>query len=611
MNSFFDISNGDVHPYEQFVPFMSSSLSSISGVFALGWVLQIQHDIKDVFVSKMRSYGRDYAQFNITMRNQQGEIVPTTRNDQYYPMCFITPFSSNTAILGYDISTEPVRRVALLQAIATGKISSSSRIYLSHTRYDQPAIIHVLPLFNESSSMFRGASVGIFIIGDLITNTTSALREQSSISIFDRGIVRDMTDDVSPHLLTTDHWRKNNYTSSTFLWSNTGEYGPDFGSVNHINAMIDASSRSPFHYQYPLIVGDRQWDVIFIPKDTYILGYQTGDKWIVLICSILIAVFTSLMIWCANCFLFMRWRALRRMHAFEVGEATKSADHYRKLLNHIGKIDEAKKHILNIIPDMIIVVNKDRKVIYTNAVFDSVFGYTTSEMRNGVYIHDIFPTADIDLQDIINQSNFRESHIKPRLKNEIPVSYCYLQLDIDEKSFTHDSMADILDESKDHDTQSTDKTYVFVIRDMRSNGALISEIQGNKNTVEILLRNSEFERRWTSDTTGVDGFRRNLLRFCQTDKSDENVLFLQDIDRYKMIPNLDARISEQNRILRRYLSDDSDKQLNLHKESIDDVRESCRVNLGDVHAFDNIVEVVKISMTTDIYPRYRLDESRK
>jgi hypothetical protein len=51
--------------------------------------------------------------------------------------------------------------------------------------------------------------------------------------VFDAGF-KNITD-ASLIRETEDMWVTNGYNTSSFLWASTGEYGPDFGSQQHID----------------------------------------------------------------------------------------------------------------------------------------------------------------------------------------------------------------------------------------------------------------------------------------------------------------------------------------------------------------------------------------
>lgn len=590
ISALFNVTVDSIHPYDQFIPFMDRSQINIDGVFSLGWIDRVSNGDKDQFISKVREFGRDYQSFNITRRNQQGILVPVLdTSDYYYPMYYVSPMKPNLAAIGFDISTEPIRKNALDRSLASNDDAVTSRIFLPHIKFQQPGVLYLSP-------QIRGLSVGVFIIGDLMSSVSSRL-DGILVSIFDMGMYTDIPSDKA---ISLDGWNHKNYTSTQFLWSNSGEYGPTFGADKHIARIRDSSNEASFKYRYSILVGDRQWDILFIPEYTYIKGYRTGNKWISLVCCILGSFIFCILIWVLLGYLIIRWKSKDNMHLFEIELITKASDNYKRLLNYMGKMEEAKKCMLDAIPDMLTVINLEGKIIHTNAMFNSLYNYSASEYKEGIYIKSIFDNIQLDLLTQPNMPIFTDSYIKIKGRESIPVTYSYTQLDIDENSFLPDNTMNI-------DSESTNKVYVFIIRDMRNNKALLSELVGNKNTVEMLLKTSDFERRWETDTV----FCQQILSFCIKDRSDENILFLQDTDKFKLLATLDARIHEQEKIINTYLHNLSPKQLNLNIDLVNDIIETARFRLGDIHVFDRAIKLIKITLITDIYPRYRNEEVRR
>lgn len=588
VTSLFNVSNKNINPYDDFTPFIERSQSNIIGLFSIGWIGKVSTMNRDSYISNMRQYGRDYNAFNITSRNSVGALVPVTYGGDYYPMTYVVPLSSNIAILGFDINSEPIRRNALNRALISKNDAVTSRIFLPHKLYTQPGILYLSPLI-DNAGYIQGFGVGVFLIGEMMSESMLSLLSQASVYIFD-------TDRTNTSSITG--WN-DIYSTDTFLWCNTEEYGASFGSNNTINTLRYKMKEAPFTYKYVVSIGDRYWDIVFIPKNEYIASYHTGNKWISLFGCIVAGVLIDIIICTIYMFLIYKWRKEQESKDKEITIIRNGAERYRILLNHIGELEESKKNILNSIPDYIVVTNNTLKILYANNAFNDMFGYTSIEMRNGIYLTNI---SEIDILQQ-KENMLHNSIMKPRLKSNIPISYTYRSILMDEHIFST-TITELSCDSP-YKLNMKDSVYIFVIKNTSMEQKILISMKQNQDAMNMLVKNSEFVKRWTANK---DDFRKDILQFCKKDKCDENILFITDVETYHSIGTLDMRINMQIDMINKYLNINSKYELNIDRTTIEDTIISSKNRIGDITTFDTIYEMIRISISNDIYPRYVKNE---
>lgn len=575
IRSVFDIVNEDIHPYDMFLPFMETSQEGIVGTHSLGWISRVDNIDRESMINRSRSYGRDYSNFEITMvgKTDPAPIAPT-----YYVLQYIYPLLPNVGAIGLDLLSEPVRRDAIGRSILSGSDAVTSRIFLPHTKYSQPGVLYISPLMD--GSYVKGYGVGVFIIGDIF-NIGSNINRQAMVSVFDSS--------------------SGEINIDTFLWSNTGEYGPTFGDDKHIRSINRDIHGSPFVYRHKLSVGDRTWTIVMVPRSSFMDRYRTGSKWIALICIVFGFLSLAILVCVIASVFYLKWRSMRHIHEVEIRYVKEHADKTARLLNRISRMDNARKQIFNTIPDMVVVTDNTGRVIYANSAFYTIMGIEDRHVREGINIGRFFIEKDTSFF-INTHDQFQETTVRPGLGKDIPITYNSFSIDISPRSFAGGEVGD-------EDTYTEDNVYVIIARDLRDNKSLLSELHANKIKLQYILSESEFEKRWKDDTDGK--FREKLLHICKKKKSEENVLFLMDIDRYKAIPKFSDRVDECEHIISKYLSDDGERQLNITHNLKSDILDRVDRDIGDSTLFDNIYTSIKISITTEIIPLLREHENER
>jgi len=78
-------------------------------------------------------------------------VTTTGEHPDLYVVEFIEPLEANRAILGYDYATEPVRRIAFIDAVQQDRVALSGRVALMQSPDEGPGFLLVLPVYTRGA----------------------------------------------------------------------------------------------------------------------------------------------------------------------------------------------------------------------------------------------------------------------------------------------------------------------------------------------------------------------------------------------------------------------------------------------------------------------------
>ena len=160
---------------KEFRNFVSPILERYTEVQGYSWNPLIKDALRSDFESSARKQG--FKGFQITQINQQGERVPARKKAEYVTVFLLEPLAGNEKALGYDISSEKIRELALKQARATGRAITTDWIRLVQEQEEHFGVLIVRPIYTEATlhkttearrRALKGYVVGVFRIGDMI-----------------------------------------------------------------------------------------------------------------------------------------------------------------------------------------------------------------------------------------------------------------------------------------------------------------------------------------------------------------------------------------------------------------------------------------------------------
>lgn len=343
-------------------------------------------------------------------------------------------------------------------------------------------------------------------------------------------------------------------------------------SYNKGNFIIDTSYIWAFVYD--IYVDTIHVNIMYIREYTP----YTRNRWIHLSIIIVISLLIFILTCIVTCLYYLEIRAISKSHDLTLKNITDDSEKTTRLLNRISDMDSAKRQIFNLISDMIIVSDITGRILYTNNVFYTVTRYTSDTVRKGLYLDKIFPVEERGFY-INALSCPRETHIRSNFNQTISCVYSTYQISVSSGSFSGD-----IDDTRE------EKVFVLIVRD----------ISLDLNSYKSIDTTHEFDNRWNNDIDG--SFKRDLLLISKKFKNEENIYFLQDVERYRSLVRFDHRIEMQDKIVDLYLNDKSTRQINIIYELRLDILDRIKKDPGDIHLFDNLYNSVKHSVITECYP---------
>jgi|GEM_PF-1934822 len=218
------------------------------GIQALEYILKVTDEEKEAYISSVR---------NDTTVSSQGYpdffISPEGERDEYYVVNYIEPLEGNEVAFGFDLKSNPERRVALELARDEDRIIVTAPIDLVQGSAEEPGFLIFLPIYKKGFDIstvalrreaIEGFALAVFNAEDMIGSIIAD--EESSRHFYIQVI--DSTDGLNEPLAEF------NVQGSTPL-NGTEEY------VEEIR------------------IGERTWTVKFVPLDTFIPQQQYQELW--------------------------------------------------------------------------------------------------------------------------------------------------------------------------------------------------------------------------------------------------------------------------------------------------------------------------------------------
>ena len=153
---------------DEFEVFVRRFLEESKGIQALEWIPRVTAAQKEQFVDSIRKEG--FEEF---------KIHPDTGSQDVFPVTYLAPFQGNAAALGFDLSSEEVRRAALMKAWETGEMAITEPITLVQETGSQSAFLAYAPIYSsndipptlqERKDLLVGFSLGVIRFGDFINS---------------------------------------------------------------------------------------------------------------------------------------------------------------------------------------------------------------------------------------------------------------------------------------------------------------------------------------------------------------------------------------------------------------------------------------------------------
>jgi PAS domain S-box-containing protein len=572
--SFYQVSKTPITLYDQLVPYVYSSGSFPKFMTAVSYVEYVKPENTDSYLASLKLLGGEYANMTIWSRDANGEKIPLI----YTPLrCVVTqtvPTSNMASILGFDACTEPVRNATFINALNTGKMTTSTGI----SSVFRPGAVSILLSKAVNSSITYGAVTATIVFTDLIDETLSAILDRYEVSFYDM----------------------NATTADTYMYTTYG--GIDTSTSSAENSAYASSAMYTFSTFFDF--GDHVYRIQIIPNADYLMKFDGSSKYVALVVSLvimLILLIICVFIYFARKLLIAKQKRAQAHVQIDLLKTNQTA--LRTLLDRIAVQESKTRAVINSLTDCICVISPTGKILQTNTAFDETFPFTHQEMEKGVYLWDVFTELASDFFRVCSEKEILTQATR-RFGDTVDVAVRVRDLRAKDGQGSSASLSK--EEKNSGNTFGT--TMNIQLQELEEAFVIIAKNNSAKLQVEVTTENQvkkhEFARKFRDHR-----FRDELRRYCEINKNVENVLFLERVREFKKA-QFGVRVDMKMSIFDQFIKQDAPMQLNLSNEMV--VEESIKINksMGDIDLFKNIEECVLSTLALDIYPRFLLDEQK-
>ncbi len=158
------------------------------GIQAIEWVPRVARADLEQHEQATRAEG--FAEYRVVETVSGGTRVPVAVRDEYFPVHFLYPLAGNELALGYDLSSEPMRRQTMERARQRRDLTVSPRVTLIQGPLHADGVLAFQPVFRrahaEPNEIPLGYTLTVLRIDELAKTTLANLpREQIAYCIED------------------------------------------------------------------------------------------------------------------------------------------------------------------------------------------------------------------------------------------------------------------------------------------------------------------------------------------------------------------------------------------------------------------------------------------
>ncbi|MGH8563839.1 MAG: CHASE domain-containing protein [Gammaproteobacteria bacterium] len=249
---------------QEFGTFAEAVMAPHPGFTATAWAPKVPGVHRAAYEAAARQEG--HARFEITEEDDQGRRRRAAPREEYFPVHYVVPQRGNEAALGFDLSSEPIRREALERSRDTAASVVSGLVTLIRADRDPAGLLFFHPVYRKGSpagspaerrSHLEGFAVGVFRIADLV---------QVALKGMDRSGMRVRIEDRSAR------------APQRLL------YAEEDGAVSKTSAMDRQPAENPggLEHRVGYDAHGRDWTLSVSPTPRYLAAERSWQAWAVL-----------------------------------------------------------------------------------------------------------------------------------------------------------------------------------------------------------------------------------------------------------------------------------------------------------------------------------------
>jgi diguanylate cyclase len=171
----------------EFQAFAKDLRGRLVGLRNTGWARRVTREERDAFERSVRAEG--FPNFEIWERDPQGNRVRAADRAEYLPILYPDPVEYTAQILGFDISSEPIRAAALRRARSSERPAATPPMNLI-TKTEPDGFMTFIPVYpkgsikQEASRTPEGFMYGVFGTAPMIENILGTKAIPSGLEIY-------------------------------------------------------------------------------------------------------------------------------------------------------------------------------------------------------------------------------------------------------------------------------------------------------------------------------------------------------------------------------------------------------------------------------------------
>lgn len=178
--------------------FVERALATYPGIQALEWAPVVLAAERADFEARVQAEG--YRAFQITERESRGGLVRAANRPHYVPVLYLQPLAGNELALGYDLTSDDIRREALETARDSGSVAASGRIRLVQENKNQLGFLVFLPLYEsmkvpstlqQRQDQLQGYLLGVFRVSEVVEESLETLSYDIDFTLTDVSALPD------------------------------------------------------------------------------------------------------------------------------------------------------------------------------------------------------------------------------------------------------------------------------------------------------------------------------------------------------------------------------------------------------------------------------------
>jgi PAS domain S-box-containing protein len=238
---------------------------------AFEWIPRMSDTDRPLYEQQARKEG--FPLFHITERNAHGDLIRAARRSEYFPVYFAEPLKDNESAIGFDLASDPARRIALESARDTGNMVAFQKVELVQEKAGQYGFLVFVPLYQRGVPLntpetrrehLRGFILGVFRVRDIV--------EKSLTGTQPAGINYALYDMSAPE-------------GARWLYSHQSRL-----SKKGVTPGIETNpgSNELFQYTKTLNVAGREWMVVFTATPDFFASRRSWGPWGILFIGLLL-----------------------------------------------------------------------------------------------------------------------------------------------------------------------------------------------------------------------------------------------------------------------------------------------------------------------------------